>query len=595
MQSALRHTLRPLAFVVALLLVLPLQPASADAFRFTGVERVVVVGDVHGALDELVAILQGTGLADDDLSWRGGDAHLVSLGDLLDRGDLGRQVMDLLMRLQAEAAEAGGAVHVVLGNHEAMNLTGDLRYVSAGDYAQFGADLDDGLPPGFVERHAAFAPDGDYGRWLLDMPAAIAIDDTLFIHAGVSSLLEGLTLAQINEAAQRDVRRFAESWHALIDAGELGVADDFDAILARASALRAQAGDASLRLAATAILEASDGLPFVPDGPLWYRGSARCHPYTETVVAEGILAQLEVRRVAIGHTPTFNRRITSRLEDRVILVDTGMNADAYRGRPAALLIEGGKLRAWYADGGAGEIEAEPHRIWSRPDGMTDDEIEEFLLTADVVQSAQGDDGRKDRVRTVTLEKDGRRLEAVFNTVDTSPGLQQGRWTRAAARAERYAHELAAYRLDRLIDLQMVPVTVERRIGEQQGALRLLVDGSFSEEERQARELRFTGSCDLATQYELMGLFDALIYNREPALGRLRYDRLWQLWLMDQSKAFSPGNVDAALRRAGLAPSPQLAAALARITPESVAPLAAYLHPRQLEALLARVEQLRAQR
>jgi hypothetical protein len=313
-------------------------------------------------------------------------------------------------------------------------------------------------------------------------------------------------------------------------------------------------------------------------------------------VAAGILAQLDVRRVAIGHTPTFNRRIMSRLEDRVILVDTGMNADAYQGRPAALLIEGGKLGAWYADGSVGQIEAEPNRIWSRPGGMADAEIEEFLLTADVVQSAQGGDGKQgNAVRTVMLEQGGRRLEAVFNTVDTAPGLQQGRWTRAAARAERYAHELAAYRLDRLIDLQMVPVTVERRIGEERGALRLLVDGSFSEEERQAREIRFTGSCDLATQYELMGLFDALIYNREPALGRLRYDRLWQLWLMDQSRAFGPGNVDVALRRAGLAPSPQLAAALARITPESVAPLASYLHPRQLEALLARVEQLRAQR
>jgi hypothetical protein len=392
------------------------------------------------------------------------------------------------------------------------------------------------------------------------------------------------------------VRRFAEGWDALIEAGELAEGDDFDLIMARAAALRETADDASLRLAGAAIMEAYDGLPFVPDGPLWYRGSSRCHPYTETAVAEKILSRLDVRRVAVGHTPTYDRRINSRLDERVILVDTGMNVDAYQGRPAALVIEGGGLRAWYRDGSGGEIEPEPNRVWSRPDGMTDAEIEEFLLTAEVLGIATAEAVKGSRaVRTVTLEQGGRRLEAVFNAVDTAPGLQQGRWSRASARAERYAHEIAAYRLDRLIGLQMVPVTVERRIGEEQGALRLLISGSFSEEERQSREIRFTGSCALGGQYELMGLFDALIFNREPALGSLRYDRLWQLWLMDQSKAFGPGNVSAALRRAGLSPSPQFVAALGKITPESVASLAPYLHPRQVEALLARAEQLRAQR
>ena len=73
---------------------------------------------------------------------RPGRTHLVSLGDLLDRGDDSRKVMDLLMRLQVEAAAAGGQVHVVVGNHEAMNVLGDLRYVSRGDYAAYAGDED---------------------------------------------------------------------------------------------------------------------------------------------------------------------------------------------------------------------------------------------------------------------------------------------------------------------------------------------------------------------------------------------------------------------------------------------------------------------
>jgi hypothetical protein len=84
----------------------------------------VAIGDVHGALDEFVVVLRGVELVDEELNWIGGRTHLVSLGDLVDRGDYGRQVMDLVMRLQAEAEAAGGAVHIVLGNHEVMNLVG---------------------------------------------------------------------------------------------------------------------------------------------------------------------------------------------------------------------------------------------------------------------------------------------------------------------------------------------------------------------------------------------------------------------------------------------------------------------------------------
>ena len=111
------------------------------------------------------------------------DEDLVSLGDLLDRGADSRKVMDLLMRLQGEAVAAGGPVHVVLGNHEAMNVLGDLRYVDPGEYAAFaneepagrrdalrsgwmarnGPDsapaFDAKFPPGFFGHRAAFAPD----------------------------------------------------------------------------------------------------------------------------------------------------------------------------------------------------------------------------------------------------------------------------------------------------------------------------------------------------------------------------------------------------------------------------------------------------
>jgi hypothetical protein len=108
---------------------------QAAQAQWNGVERVVAFADVHGAYTELLTLFRETGIVDAKDRWAAGHTHLVSLGDLLDRGADSRKVMDLLMRLQGEARAAGGQVHVVLGNHEAMNLLGDLRDVDVGEFA----------------------------------------------------------------------------------------------------------------------------------------------------------------------------------------------------------------------------------------------------------------------------------------------------------------------------------------------------------------------------------------------------------------------------------------------------------------------------
>ena len=162
--------------------------AEAAQVAFTGVERVIAFADVHGAYDDLVKLLKAVGVVDGDLHWSGGRTHLVSTGDLLDRGKDSRKVMDLLMRLQGEAATAGGQLHVTLGNHEAMNLLGHVRDVAPGELeayaaeepagvrekertewiarngADSGAKFDQRFPVGYFGHRVTFAPDGVYGR-----------------------------------------------------------------------------------------------------------------------------------------------------------------------------------------------------------------------------------------------------------------------------------------------------------------------------------------------------------------------------------------------------------------------------------------------
>ena len=100
-------TLRILPGLVlaALLQLLPVMAASA--YEVTAPGRVVAFGDVHGAYEDWVTLLQEVGVINADLDWSGGNTYLVSLGDLIDRGPGSRSVVALMMKLDAQAEAAG--------------------------------------------------------------------------------------------------------------------------------------------------------------------------------------------------------------------------------------------------------------------------------------------------------------------------------------------------------------------------------------------------------------------------------------------------------------------------------------------------------
>ena len=133
---------RKLNIVILILIIVLPQTAWSLEWRYDGVDRVVAIADIHGAYDAMVSTLKNADILGEELSWVGGDATLVIVGDILDRGPKSRAAMDLLMRLEGEAESAGGQVQVLIGNHEAMILTGDMRYVSDPEYAAFATDED---------------------------------------------------------------------------------------------------------------------------------------------------------------------------------------------------------------------------------------------------------------------------------------------------------------------------------------------------------------------------------------------------------------------------------------------------------------------
>jgi hypothetical protein len=300
---------------------------AAGQDSFDGVRRIVAVGDIHGDFDNFAAVLRSAGLIDEKNKWTGGDAHLVQTGDVPDRGPDTRKILDLLMDLEKQARRSKGRVHALLGNHETMNIYGDLRYVSPGEYESFrsrdSAELQKRAfesfvpdaeraapgawekfqkehPLGWVEHRQAFADSGKYGRWLRDNYAVLRVNDALFLHGGISPKVANMPIRDINKQIRDELRDFTKI---------------------------------------------ESGLTRDPEGPLWYRGLAQGPEAELAGHVDAVLKSYGVRHIVLGHTPTPGA-VMPRFGGKVLLNDVGLSK-AYNGAPVCLIIEGGKFFAMH--------------------------------------------------------------------------------------------------------------------------------------------------------------------------------------------------------------------------------------------------------
>jgi Calcineurin-like phosphoesterase len=314
-----------LAALLAVSAPAPLR-AAGNPCEFTNVGRIVAVGDVHGAYDRFVEILRAAGLVDDRLRWTGGRTHFVQLGDVVDRGPDSAKVLDLLEQLEKQAADNGGAVHALIGNHEVMRMLGDLRYATPGEFDAFvsprSAELQDAYvkrlealkvpaaetpPLGYVEMLSGFGTSGRYGTRVRTLDTAVQINGVVFVHGGISPVTASLACDAINERVRREMT------------------DDFDST----------ARDPLASLSAS------------PTGPLWYRGLV---DEADEPAVDDVLRRQRARAIVIAHTVTPNGRIRSRFGGKVVQIDTGMQpAYVTGGRASVLQIERGVMTAIYMD------------------------------------------------------------------------------------------------------------------------------------------------------------------------------------------------------------------------------------------------------
>src|SRR3954451_776986 len=333
--ARLKRMVRVAAQAFAVSSMMLISPAQAQR-----PQRIIAVGDLHGDLDAWLTIAKAAGVIGPDGHWAGGSTTLVQLGDIADRGPGTLGIIQSLQQLQQEAPKAKGSVVVVLGNHEAMNLVGDNRYATPGEYAAFVDDrsvarrereyaanrkkleaaaravnpnvkpsevLDQFMartPLGWIEHRNAWRPSGSIGKWATSNPAIVKIGTTLFAHGGISAEYAKLPMEEIT-------RRIAAA---------MAVGDDKP----------------------TSLL--SD-----PLGPLWYRGLVASDPDSQAERAamkppsialppdqelDAVLAAYGANHLVIGHTPSL-KGIQVLDNGKLVRIDTGISS--YYGGPLSWL------------------------------------------------------------------------------------------------------------------------------------------------------------------------------------------------------------------------------------------------------------------
>ena len=298
--------------------------------KWNGIEKIVAVGDLHGDYEQYIQVLKNNGLLDDELEWAGGTVHFVQLGDIPDRGPDSMKIIRHMMRLEKQASKAGGMVHALIGNHEAMNISTDLRYVHPGEYEALvtrrsartriswleriyetmlvsQVDLADPkqvvmerlgkqYPLGYVEHRKLWEPGRPIAKWVAKHNVVVMINDTLFVHGGLSPHEELKSLSSINKEFRRELSR---------------------------------------RRPGPQVVD--------PQGPLWYRGLAMNSADEELEPLKNMLAFYEASRIVVAHSTTKGA-VIPRFGGLVVLIDVGISTH-YGGSMANLVIDAGSVFA----------------------------------------------------------------------------------------------------------------------------------------------------------------------------------------------------------------------------------------------------------
>lgn len=223
--------------------------------------------------------------------------------------------------------------------------------------------------------------------------------------------------------------------------------------------------------------------------------------------------------------------------------------------------------------------------------VSDQDKEEFLRKAKVINRRSISVGVTGTDR-ITLSDGKWTHDAHFQKIDESKAVFQGTMGNELNFRDCYKFNIAAYHVDRMLGLGMVPVSVMRRIAGHEGALTWWLDGiKMMERERHQRKLQAPDPDHWNRQMYQVRVFNELIYNTDANLTNLLICHDWKIWLVDFSRAFrrhetlrSPANLGCI--------DPNIFARLKKLDPAEVqAKLKPYLVSTEIKGLLARRDKI----
>jgi hypothetical protein len=407
---------------------------------------------------------------------------------------------------------------VLLGNHDLMSLVRDLRYVEKRNYADYSGSekaedrrrewegfrathagrasgqqlreaFDDHYPPGYFARLEAMSPQGVYGAWLLQRPAVIKLDRGLYVHGGLTKETAELGLEGINRELQERLQEFLR----LQD--KISELNPFTPNYAETYAWVDQINSGNLRgripgeyvPVARRLQELTETLPFDVRGPLWLRQLALENENLLGPVNrfDDILESLDAEYIVIAHTPTWNYKITSRMNEKIIRIDVAMVYFAAQGHPEgnpwALVIEGGGdekrgLRFRPPEKRTPPFVEDPQgqERSSILEQLPERELLDYLKKAKItgISSVFTDEERS--IVIYEVEHEDLEQRVAFNAGEERPDRNDPQ-----PRLRRYQHMVAAYRISRMLEMDIVPPTILRKIDRQEGSLVLYPETAVS--------------------------------------------------------------------------------------------------------------------
>lgn len=260
---------------------LNLNPEKAPA-SFNEHEKIFAMGDLHGQMDAMLEMLRNQKIIDQNNRWKWGAGDLIITGDVFDRGRKVTETLWYLHNLKKEARRQGGDVHMLLGNHEIMTMTGDYRYLHP-KYKHFAVFFKQ-------ELSELYGPDTYLGRWLRNRNVTMKMNNIVFVHGGFSPHImnQKLALDTINQI----IRLHLE--------GE------------------------------TYRIKYIQDLLLSSVGPLWYRGylmGENADTPVRQVNIDQMLAFYDAEMIVVGHSEQFT--IRSLYNDKVWAIDVPLGRKGY--------------------------------------------------------------------------------------------------------------------------------------------------------------------------------------------------------------------------------------------------------------------------